>query len=887
MSIPLLDFMEKRGYSFRLHLEEEGWTWFEPTVVDLPRNFMDELHYGGIEGLRKALEQRLYRPPSGLWLFPSPEIEAPLPRRTNLVLARGTESSAAVVAPSGASDLGDLARAWVAAIEQRFGVALPLVDDTTVTFDALASRDLVVFGGSHQNRLALELAQRGRNLFVDAAVPGDDGWVVTTHRGLHASGHAVLQVAAGTEHREEVLALLLENLARHDDGELRRAHVHRIRPGRAMAARFPSWQEFCATLPTRLRQLQGRKQEATPENPEALADLLAVGFDSGGFEKGIVNNAPVDIANDAARYYQLSADPRALQLFRALLFRMADYYLKTPGGACYPADLDFRLGLLVLNFARLEHETLFDNEERLFLVNLLLACTRSIYEYAFKFWSPHRTGNDSRHNHQTFPALSLLYAADYFSRFTLPHPEEWRRYAEEIFSGSLWRRSKQRENSRFYEPLAFEHAAAYSLFTGQGLTRFAPGCFRAMVERQIAATDNFFRSVDYGDTAVSMKPVDSVSARMLALTEDGIVRWYAGEGFARGPVDVPNSFLDVPGIRLPRVATKPAAGDWERVAVDPRFLAETAPGFPAALAFDKLAFRTGWTDDDQYLLLEGIGGEVSHSHRETNGIVRMNHLGRHWLVSNGYGKKTGITNAGQAFNSRELGPADHNMLVLTRGGQPVRDLTMNATLQRGRRGGLLWHTAAQLDYGGVDWFRTVIVLAGRCLLVLDRVHVARAGLEDAHIEWNGLGTANATATGFRLEQRGVFLEVVSPSGWKAEALPGNQSVDWKRALEDGSYPHADHSLVKLVYRPPSLEAGRTDGLATLFAADRGTPAFRLAQPAPGCLEIEGPLEEDALNVADGDLRVTLAPRRCRIEHAPLPEVPDALRAWRRSAATTT
>src|SRR5690606_19624342 len=80
--------------------------------------------------------------------------------------------------------------------------------------------------------------------------------------------------------------------------------------------------------------------------------------------------------------------------------------------------------------------------------------------------------------------------------------------------------------------------------------------------------------------------------------------------------------------------------------------------------FDKLAFRTGWKEDDQYLLYEGLGNKsVSHSHLEINGIVRLNHLGRHWLVSNGYGRRRGLKNVSQSFSTRVRGPFDHNMLV--------------------------------------------------------------------------------------------------------------------------------------------------------------------------------------------------------------------------------
>jgi len=47
--------------------------------------------------------------------------------------------------------------------------------------------------------------------------------------------------------------------------------------------------------------------------------------------------------------------------------------------------------------------------------------------------------------------------------------------------------------------------------------------------------------------------------------------------------------------------------------------------------------------------------------------------------------EVGVTNAGQAFSSRMLGPEDHNMLVLRREGEIVHDLPMCAMLRRGGR----------------------------------------------------------------------------------------------------------------------------------------------------------------------------------------------------------
>jgi hypothetical protein len=379
-----------------------------------------------------------------------------------------------------------------------------------------------------------------------------------------------------------------------------------------------------------------------------------------------------------------------------------------------------------------------------------------------------------------------------------------------------------------------------------------------------------------------MNPADPLLVRLLATREQGPIRWYASEGFSRHPDFLPSPVLDLPGLRLGRAGSPPLVGDWECAPLEPMFLDERAPGFPRTLAFDKLAFRTGWGDDDQYLLFEGVGNQaVSHSHNDVNGIVRLNHLGRHWVVSNGYGRRVGVTNVAESFATRIRGPEDHNMLVLRREGQVVRDLPVcSALLQRGRQGPVLYATGALAEYGGVDWFRTLVVLAGRYVLVVDRVMVTQAGLESAHVEWNCLGEPRPRPNGFRLEQKGVFLDVTSASGWRAEQEVADRSACWKGVLDEGGYPYTAFPLRKLVYHMPPPETGRGYCLATLLSATRSGPDYELAQPEPGCVIIEGPHDRQGLRVEDGDMAILVEPGRCEVRFAASPSVSSEWEKWR-------
>jgi len=879
----LLRVLRDRGYQFRQHLEEESWTARKLTVVDLDESQSRALELGGVTGLERKLRG------DGLWSFPAMDIAAPLKPEADLVLAEGTEPASVMVAP-GDGRLRDLARAIAEEVHRRSGAQLQVVDDREADLGLLASQHVIVVGGSHESRWSMDLALRHQTGFVDATVPGDDGWVVTTHVGLDGSGHNVAQIAAGPSHQDEVLAYLLDAIDR-ENGRTILSCTHRVAPGSEMRDHFPSWEEFVTSLPKGMVQLEGQCGDV-PEDPVALADLLGRGLHSGGYDANLVNNRPIDLAVTAAQYYQRSADSRALRLFRELLFRLADYYLKTPEGASIPSDLDFRLGHLILYYARLEHEPVFSNEDRLILTNLLLACTRSIYEYTLKCW-PLKADEPTRHNHETFAARSLLFAADYFARYGVEDVEAWRERVEAVFSGGLWHRFKQKENANFYEQFAFEHGAVYSAVTGHRLDLFDGDCLRMAAMRQVATTDNFLRGVDYGDAGIHLRNqiTDVLPMIVSSVEADPTLQWYSHEVFRRAHHYLPSPIFGIPGLRRGAPGREPSAGAWELVPLDPTFLELFGEAYPHAHSFDKLAFRTGWGDDDQYLLLEGIGNEdVSHAHNEVNGIVRLNHLGRHWVVSNGYGRLAGLTNVSKSFSTRVRGPEDHNMLVLQREGLTVRALPIcSALLQRGQRGNLAYATGALLGYGGTNWFRTIVILADQFVLVIDRVQVAEPGLEAAHVEWNCLGEATEREGGWRLDQQGACMDVTSDSEWAAELGVADRSADWQRVLGSGEYPYAEFPLAKLVFRMPEVEAGHTCCLATLLAATHSPdPACRVQQPEPGLVcvtslrglsSMDGPLDP----VRDLDLSIRSVSASVEVRFAETPPLPGELGSHHRLA----
>ena len=872
----LYDALTRQGYPFRQHLIEAGWTVRKLTVVDLTDAQQEALNSGGVEELEGALAV------DGLWSFPSTQIAAALPRQNAVLLAAGGTPQAVVVAPPEGTARA-LADRFVAQIEERFDLRLDIVDADTCDHTVLATQDVVLFGGSHENRCAMKMALRYQTLFVDAAVPGDGGWVVATLTGLDPSGHTVVQVSAADDEADAAFGALM-NSVRVDGTRLISTSVHALKMGPLMAEHWKPWEQLTRAIPGRIAQLQGQEY-AIPTDPKRFSELVAIGLDSGGPDVNHYNVAPLDLSVRCAQYYLRSGDRRALELFRQLLFRAADYYLLTTEGASYPADLDFRLGHMILYFAiEFEHDPLFADDDRLILASLLLACTRSIHEYTLAFWPVEWNGR-TRHNHETFPGRSLLYAADYFERYGLhERVAEFRDQAARIFSGGMWERFKQQENAGHYETYAFQHGINYSAFLGKGFDLFQADVLRMGALRSMLVTDNFFRTVDYGDSNVSMSPAgsDELTTLVSCGAEDPVLDWFGDQVFQRAPAHLPASPNGgIPGIRRGSRAGQPApSGDWEFLPLDPRFMEDYARDFPPAYAFDKLAFRTGWQEEDHYLLFEGVGNKnISHAHVELNAIVRLNHLGRHWLVSNGYGRRAKLSNVAESFSSRIRGPEDHNMLVLRRDGEIVDDFPVcSAMLQRGRQSHLLHATGAVLDVGGLDWYRTLVVQAGRFVVIIDRLAPGPDAVTEGHVEWQGLGLATHTERGCRLTQEGISFDILSASGWRSEAAVADQSASWQGVLDSGAYPYAAFPLPKLLYHAP-LQDGSKCRLVTLLAATRRqAPAFDITEDEDGVIRVTGDLGlQQPITMSDQDLQIQADGVSMEIRCQDTPQLPAQLR----------
>jgi hypothetical protein len=135
----LYEALQRRGYLFRQHLSEEGWTQRKLTVVDLDDSQRAALELGGINGLKQILDRQ------GLWSFPALDIEEPLPIQPDVILAQRGHPTAMVVAPGSVGVPNQMAHEFIDAIQQQFDVKLTLLDESEADLSLLQSQHVIVF----------------------------------------------------------------------------------------------------------------------------------------------------------------------------------------------------------------------------------------------------------------------------------------------------------------------------------------------------------------------------------------------------------------------------------------------------------------------------------------------------------------------------------------------------------------------------------------------------------------------------------------------------------------------------------------------------------------------------------------------------------------------
>lgn len=616
--------------------------------------------------------------------------------------------------------------------------------------------------------------------------------MVRTYHGLFKPGKNLTAIAGNKETHDHILKTLEKNLRRNAGGDWVFDSPGGTGLGNAMRTRFRR-----ARQAMHIGRVPWPKDEAEQKrNHSVISAEISRLLDSGGPEVNLYNRQVLLFAYDAFRFYRALRKPVDLALFKQFMWGLVTYQLCFPGGASYISDCDFVLGDLIRAWSQLETESVFCESERLVITNVLLAMVRQVYRYKEAFW-PTPSGY-LRHNHETFKSLTLFWGWAYFRHSrTAREASKWLRVARQCFSGPIGKVAKNSENALGYQPAVPLHKLTFDLAFGKReIVR--NGTLRRIAESLVPCIDNFGNGVDYGDTGFPIKNGRAFLPLVSAATQlynDPRLAWLVG--FVKAQIDdrqIPLEFSPFGQVST-RPGSPPTFGVWERVPLERHIVRRSKSRLPQRFVADKIAFRTGWNPDDQYLLFEPYSCD-SHCHFDMNAILRYNHKGRIWLIDNAYGKRCGVTNSIEAFGGRQRGPQDHNTVIFRdRDGNAIIPPPCCALVTEKKAGPVLLLQSALCGISGSHWLRTLVIRSDEYLLILDQI-TAGKGLSRIECQFNGLGNALLSRDSWVLEQKGkkLVLEYDFPGQANCTTF---KVAGWQQVLKGGIYPYAKPPIRKL------------------------------------------------------------------------------------------
>ncbi len=838
---PLSELYAAQGVALRKHTGTYPiWTDRATTVIALTLAERRLLRRAGDAALDADLRAR------GQFPFPSLSLASRPVARRRTVLAAADRPCLAICAPP-AGHYRRLAQALADWLRAAGGVPPRMVNDADFNCRLPGRVNLALLGGAHENRAAAALAGECR-LDADAALPGPRGLLIRTLHNPGNRGYNVLQICCGAARGDEALRILRRQAVADGAGVALPEPVWQVRcdPGSFPGLRFKP-----RVLAELERQRPYRNPRARPPRTVAqLAARAAADFDSGGKAADRYNVYPLILANTAADIFSRTGDPDYLKLFLAMLRAMLDYFTQTPGGASMPSDIEFYAGRVIANWELLAEHLPVTPAERLIFDNLLLAVTEMCAGYKAARWPT--VPGALRHNHETFGALTLFFGGRYFhDHYRWPAARGWQQVARECFnSPQMEKNFKYKENANMYQWLVPAHKLIYDRATGR--RAYTDNGRLALVARNIViTTDNFGYPCDFGDAGAPISG-GSLGAALLDAAAmryaDPGLAWTAAHIRAAQPRPLARDLLPptawLPGCRRPVGAGKaPALPALSVMPLDGHIRRQYGgAAFPAGKAYDKLALRAGWFPDAQYLLLEGYSYPAGgHAHRDQNSIIRLNHLGRVWLVDNSYGKPDRKQGAADAYRFRQTGPEDHNTVQFVQNDGKFAAYPNLCVLEISRDYGPLALVRSALPgMAGGDWRRTVLWVKGRFFLVVDDVRVGRSDLAAVRCQWNMLGRLDLPAAGLGVCTQGdrrLFIHF--------DAAPAIQrgtycNLNWRMELVPEVYPHARAPIQKMnqVYANPL--PGNRLLFANLFYAARGRrPLLAMERAGPASWKLSG------------------------------------------------
>ena len=533
---------------------------------------------------------------------------------------------------------------------------------------------------------------------------------------------------------------------------------------------------------------------------------------------------------------------------------------------------------LLREFDRIEEGPAFSDEERLELTNIL-----------------HRFASQTRYATETIPARTASGGNNWEAMLASYTGLYFARYYPDLAVG----KKILANMDRYYEPDMVswkppEDCPGYGNSTvirsylwalhRPDMRYIENGLLREICDHNMLITNNLGRASGIGDTGSGLGSGDVsdkylVDAYPLAawLYKDGRYLWWldrhgGGPGTTAHRQGVTTGYCWVPPEIVARkrpdellgIARSPLE-EWiyQRRGVSTYLKVpwEQAHTFPIDECYDKVSFRDGFEEDDEYLCMSGFGYGY-HSHPDANAIVNYSDEGQTFLYDNGY----------MIFQ-----PSEHNTVIVLKDGWagPIPELarvTAQADLDD------VGFLESRLDdYNGLRWDRTVIWAKRRYFLVVDDLECVEPGNYSFHCIWRVQGKADLDGRRWVSEKAPGRFNLIPCSDaalvQQASAGIGLNSppfpLDKARRLVQTAgiemRPTQSYQFANVFYTTPlSDEVQRVDAYrladsTTYLIRDDGKPAMagvNASQPiAPGII-----IQGDAFHLSENVLTVAGARR---------------------------
>ncbi len=452
------------------------------------------------------------------------------------------------------------------------------------------------------------------------------------------------------------------------------------------------------------------------------------------FKNELINNfkaAKCDSENPAAYYVAPIEQKGALAYFtgdkdaqKEYNRAFADIVLKQDNNN----DLHLRLKSRASVWRLLEISGMLDDALYLSSSNLFLSWLRSREGVEMIKFKNYQTPGYPRQNHGLLPALGITYLCDFFDKY---YPElgcemaEYKALADNVFSvyqNGNWKPICDGLCHGFAmsQPALIE----YSLFN-IGAGYFESGGAKAAAECAIAVTNNTGWMPESGDSSLFWASNAGLLAAAAEYYRDGryVFAKSLSPAWRQGNIDwsvyLPRSFdaatepqlpADHIGLKiipmdklvygaaeaLPEYATLTGVGAFTR-----------PPEVPQKNCFDKIAWRSGFEKDDEYLLIDGLGGG-SHSYDDAASIINYQKYGIDFLIAAD----------GLLASSAE----NHNMLTIYKNGE-CEKIPSFAAAEKSKKNenGDIYLSLLLKNTAGSDWRRELYIIPGTAIIVKDTV----------------------------------------------------------------------------------------------------------------------------------------------------------------------